>query len=1018
VTFFLDSKPMPLRRTSNQRRSLHLGRGHANISNRRVRFEPLEDRRLLSITVNTLVDENDGIGVGTGTSLREAISAAVAGDTINFSVTGTINLSIGGSNTTKSLLIDKNLTIQGPGADLLTIQAFDPTPTQKNGDGSRIFTIDDGNSASLLDVTISDLTLTGGDVTDGGGGAIKSSENLVVANCAIIGNNAASGSYVNAGGGILSSASLANPNSLTIRGSTLSGNSTFSEGGAVRQRYGQVTVEDSTISNNTARTAGAGMSAADGKVSVTIIGSTFSNNTLPTSPISSSTEGGAIFCLIGNISITSSNFNGNTASQGGAIFSNSGIVSLTDTTLSHNTANSGGGGMYHLGGELTLANCIVKDNVDGGIYHSSGALLVTGSTFSGNSGSDGAAILATGAQMTVVDSSFNGNSGYSRGGAIYLSLGGTFAMYGGEVVNNSVNSGSSGPSSIGGGIFLSVANLVATISGVTFSGNSANTSGGAVYFTNGTSLQISNCTLQNNTAKASGGGVYLAHGGLIVDHSQFLQNKATNTTGTGGAIATNTNTNLSVTSSTISGNTAGSSGGGIYASSTSIVNLTGSVLANNTAQGAGGALCGGSNTTVTSCTIDGNSASAGGGISMPGGTVAAATLRIESSAVTNNHSTNAGGGVWARSVLQASHGAFIVNSTLSGNAASTSGGGIYNQYGLVSVENSTITKNTAAVNRGSGIATRGTTAQQTVIASSIVAGNVNSDLDLVGGSQPVFQSNGYNLLGIGNAIAEFNSTGDQTNIADPMLGPLANNGGPTKTHAPLTGSPAIDAGDPAALEGINGVPLFDGRGVPFGRVFDGDAAGGARIDIGAFEVQPQTPPPIFYGDFNLDGIVNAADYVVWRVSEGQVVSPYSGADGTGNGLVGPEDYALWRANFGAVVPATPATGSGQFVNYDWSTAIGDLQVEAPLASTGHLSQSPPVGLGISTIAAKTRLLRQPVAVSFSSRDFALAAWPAIPASNTEFTSGDNDVASSRHQVADSENYVDAAFATLSNTSTI
>ena len=200
----------------------HFG-GHRWRNNRRLRFESLEDRRLLSITVDTLVDENNGVGVGTGTSLREAIAAAAPGDTINFSVTGTINLSIGDSNSTKSLLIDKNLTIQGPGRDLLTIQAFDPTPTQKSGDGSRIFTIDDGNSATLLDVAISGLTLTGGDVTNGGGGEIKSSENLVVANCAIIGNNAASSSYLNAGGGIFSSATLANPNSLTIRSSTLSG---------------------------------------------------------------------------------------------------------------------------------------------------------------------------------------------------------------------------------------------------------------------------------------------------------------------------------------------------------------------------------------------------------------------------------------------------------------------------------------------------------------------------------------------------------------------------------------------------------------------------------------------------------------------------------------------------------------------------------------------------------------------------------------------------------------------------
>ena len=66
---------------------------------------------------------------------------------------------------------------------------------------------------------------------------------------------------------------------------------------------------------------------------------------------------------------------------------------------------------------------------------------------------------------------------------------------------------------------------------------------------------------------------------------------------------------------------------------------------------------------------------------------------------------------------------------------------------------------------------------------------------------------------------------------DPLLGPLADNGGPTFTHALLAGSPAINAGDLAAVAGVNGVPEFDQRGMPFGRVFNG------RIDIGAFEYQ-------------------------------------------------------------------------------------------------------------------------------------------------------------------------------------
>jgi hypothetical protein len=68
-------------------------------------------------------------------------------------------------------------------------------------------------------------------------------------------------------------------------------------------------------------------------------------------------------------------------------------------------------------------------------------------------------------------------------------------------------------------------------------------------------------------------------------------------------------------------------------------------------------------------------------------------------------------------------------------------------------------------------------------------------------------------------------------FSSALLGPLSNHGGPTFTHEPLVGSPAINAGDPSAMEGVNRVPFFDPRGAPFIRVADG------RIDMGAFESQ-------------------------------------------------------------------------------------------------------------------------------------------------------------------------------------
>jgi hypothetical protein len=121
---------------------------------------------------------------------------------------------------------------------------------------------------------------------------------------------------------------------------------------------------------------------------------------------------------------------------------------------------------------------------------------------------------------------------------------------------------------------------------------------------------------------------------------------------------------------------------------------------------------------------------------------------------------------------------------------------------------------------------------------------------------------------------------------DPRLGPLANNGGPTLTHALVPGSPAINAGDPAAMSGEGGVPQFDQRGAPFTRVH------GGRIDIGAFESQPNP----LTGDYNFNGVVDAADYVVWRKTLNSTTDLR--ADGNGDGVVNQEDWQVWRANFG------------------------------------------------------------------------------------------------------------------------
>jgi hypothetical protein len=119
------------------------------------------------------------------------------------------------------------------------------------------------------------------------------------------------------------------------------------------------------------------------------------------------------------------------------------------------------------------------------------------------------------------------------------------------------------------------------------------------------------------------------------------------------------------------------------------------------------------------------------------------------------------------------------------------------------------------------------------VSNSIIAGNL---VDFTGTGTDVFgdfTSGGHNLIGDGSGSTGFGISGksDQVgtpdNPIDPMLAPLANNGGPTKTRALLAGSPAIDHGDTTIA------PPTDQRGVA--RPRDGDGNGSQVVDIGAFE---------------------------------------------------------------------------------------------------------------------------------------------------------------------------------------
>ena len=277
-----------------------------------------------------------------------------------------------------------------------------------------------------------------------------------------------------------------------------------------------------------------------------------------------------------------------------------------------------------------------------------------------------------------------------------------------------------------------------------------------------------------------------------------------------------------------------------YINSGLTVTISGLTITNGSADNGSGIYNDHSNLTVSSSTVSDNSASYGGGIFNDGGFdgLSFASLTINTSTVSGNSASVIGGGILnfgPDGIVDLT----INNSTVSGNLATSGGdgGGIYNDGfdGLadLTINNSTVSGNSATSGGGiynsgggfppffQGLAT--VTIQDTILNAGASGENIYNDSGAV-------TSQGYNLSS-DNGGGFLTATGDQINT-NPMLGPLQDNGGPTFTHALLSGSPAIDKGDPNFNPNdFNPPMLYDQRGPGFPRVVNN------RIDIGAFEVQ-------------------------------------------------------------------------------------------------------------------------------------------------------------------------------------
>lgn len=403
-------------------------------------------------------------------------------------------------------------------------------------------------------------------------------------------------------------------------------------------------------------------------------------------------------------------------------------------------ANYGSRLLYITADEVSISGIVFdagSSGAGGAIYAATSRLTLTdvGVLNSQSTGHGGGLYVVSG-DVTISDSVFNENTanGASRGGGGIYAQSGTLTINNSQITNNSA--------SFAGGVGSEGA---VVMDGSTIDGNTSSGNGGGVEvwnFSQGVaSLVVRDSSVTNNTTAANGGGVRAFNGPLTV------------------------------LSSTVSGNTAGASGGGVHA------------------EGAGAEVI------VRATRIVGNSAFEGGGVY-----VAEGTLFLDQSEVSGNAASENGGGVRVHNATEAT----IRSSTISGNTAGRAGGGISAQAGPVRIFNSTVARNTANLTfennaRGGGLHVAGGSVQ---VYSTIFYGNEHriDDRPWRLFADEIRVDDGGRVSGSHNLVYDESTAsglwgGESTLVGvNPLLAGLADNGGPTRTHAILEGSPAIDAG--------------------------------------------------------------------------------------------------------------------------------------------------------------------------------------------------------------------------------
>jgi CSLREA domain-containing protein len=500
-------------------------------------------------------------------------------------------------------------------------------------------------------------------------------------------------------------------------------------------------------------------------VTASVSGVTVSNGSMVQfNPFPTGGPGGGILNW-GNLTVTNSSVTGNAAFVGGGLY-NTGTLSLTNSTVSGNVSLSNGGGIYNHGTLMLTTDDLAtnKSYYDGGaLFQKQGTVTLSGCTVSGNKAVLHGAGLALQGMAQVTNSTFSGNTtGFS---GTLPSFGAGIAVFAGGILN---------------------------LTGGSITGNNAIRGEGGALFNDGTAM-VASCTISTNQAQQGGGIDSDFHSG---------------------------STNLMLTGSTVTGNTASQgAGGGIYNGGATLT-LTHCTVSSNSATLDGGGLKNFHVLTMTDCTLSDNTAPAGGGLSTLSGPL---PVKLLNCTISGNHAVSDGGGIGATGNLAMMNCTVYGNTAYKDNTTPGTGGGISATFGVLT--NCTIADNRTSLLADTGglggdlysPTNKGVTLNNSLIAYSthfggdivgLVAGNNNliDDTQHAGG-----------LSGANHNIASTN-----LHLALPGL-----YGGPTVTVALNSNSPALGRGDPSLI--------------PAGITTDQRGAGRTRngtVDIGAFERAP------------------------------------------------------------------------------------------------------------------------------------------------------------------------------------